>query len=154
MRDEHVRPLIDSFFQWAKEALSSANGRNLATRAIGYALNQEAELRRVLDDGKLPLDNTRSERSLRKLVVGRKNWMFYGSDAHAESAAAIFSIIASCRLHRIDPQQYLDEILRILPYWPRERYLELAPNNWLASRAKLDPDELNAPLSSFTIPAA
>lgn len=154
MRDKHVRPLIDSFFQWVKEARASTDGRNLATRAIGYAINQEAELRRVLDDGKLPLDNTRSERSLRKIVVGRKNWMFYGSDAHAESAAAIFSIIASCRLHSIDPQQYLDEILRILPYWPRDRYLELAPNNWPATRAKLDPDELNAPLCSFRIPAA
>ncbi len=154
MRDEHVRPLIDSFFQWVKEARASAYGRNLATRAIGYALNQEAELRRVLDDGKLPLDNTRSERSLRKIVVGRKNWMFYGSDAHAESAAAIFSIIASCRLHSIDPQQYLDEILRILPYWPRDRYIELAPSNWPATRAKLDPNELITPLCSFTIPAA
>jgi transposase len=154
MRDEHVRPLIDSFFQWVKEARASTEGRNLATRAIGYAINQEAELRRVLDDGKLPLDNTRSERSLRKIVVGRKNWIFYGSDAHAESAAAIFSIIASCRLHSIDPQQYLDEVLRILPYWPRDRYLELAPNNWIATRAKLDPDELGAPLCSFTIPAA
>jgi transposase len=153
MRDVHVRPLIDGFFQWAKEARASADGRTLATRAIGYAINQEAELRRVLDDGKLPLDNTRSERSLRKIVVGRKNWMFYGSDGHAESAAAIFSIIASCRLHSIDPQQYLDEILRILPYWPRERYLELAPNNWPTTRARLDPDELNAPLCSFTIPA-
>src|SRR3954469_19095821 len=71
MRDEHVRPLIDSFFLWVKEARASADGRNLATRAIGYAINQEAELRRVLDDGKLPLDNTRSERSLRKIVVGR-----------------------------------------------------------------------------------
>lgn len=154
MREEHVRPLIDGFFQWVKEARASIDGRNLATRAIGYAINQEVELRRVLDDGKLPLDNTRSERSLRKIVVGRKNWMFYGSDAHAESAAAIFSIIASCRLHSIDPQQYLDEVLRILPYWPRDRYLELAPNNWPATRAKLDPDELNAPLCSFTIPAA
>ncbi|MEI9940651.1 MAG: transposase [Pseudomonadota bacterium] len=154
MRDEHVRPLIDSFLQWVKEARASTDGRNLTTRAIGYAINQEAELRRVLDDGKLPLDNTRSERSLRKIVVGRKNWMFYGSDAHAESAAAIFSIIASCRLHSIDPQQCLDEIRRILPYWPRDRYLELAPNNWAATRAKLDPDELNTPLCSFTIPAA
>ena len=152
MRNEQVRPLMDSFFQWVREARASADGRNLATRAIGYALNQEAELRRVLDDGKLPLDNTRSERSLRKIVVGRKNWMFYGSDAHAESAAAIFSIIASCRLHSIDPLQYLDEVLRILPYWPRDRYLELAPHNWSATRAKLDPDELNAPLCSFTIP--
>jgi len=136
-----------------REARASADGRNLATRAVGYALNQEAELRRVLDDGKLPLDNTRSEHSLRKIVVGRKNWMFYGSDAHAESAAAIFSIIASCRLHSLDPQQYLDEILRIVPYWPRERYLELAPNNWTVTRAKLDPDELATPLGSSRSPS-
>jgi hypothetical protein len=45
--------------------------------------------------------------------------MFYGSDTHAEAAAAIFSVIASCRLHRLDPFPYLDEILRVLPYWPR-----------------------------------
>jgi hypothetical protein len=80
--------------------------------------------------------------------------MFYGSDTHAESAAAIFSIIASCRLHTIDPQQYLDEILRLLPYWPKERYLELAPKHWKTTRAKLRADELGAPLGAFTIPAA
>jgi transposase len=154
LRDEHVRPLIDAFFDWVKEARSSAQGRNLATKALGYALNQEQELRRVLDDPRLPLDNTRSERSLRKIVVGRKNWMFYGSDTHAESAAAIFSIIASCRLHSIDPQQYLDEVMRVLPYWPKERYLELAPKYWLATRAKLNPDELAVALCSFTIPPA
>jgi transposase len=154
MRDEHVRPLMDGLFQWAKDARAEAQGRNLATKALGYALNQEAELRRVLADARLPLDNTRSERSLRKIVVGRKNWMFYGSDSHAQSAAAIFAIIATCRLHSIDPEQYLDEVLRVLPSWPRERYLELAPNNWAATRAKLDPDELDAPLCSFTIPPA
>ena len=154
LRDEHVRPLMDELFLWAREARAGAQGRNLATKALGYALNQEAELRRVLADGKLPLDNTRSERSLRKIVVGRKNWMFYGSDSHADSAAAIFTIVATCRLHSIDPQQYLDEVLRVLPSWPRERYLELAPSNWTATRARLDPDELDAPLCSFTIPPA
>lgn len=80
--------------------------------------------------------------------------MFYGSDVHAESAAAIFTIIASCRLHGIDPQQYLDEILRVLPYWPKERFLELAPKHWKASRAKLRSEELDAPFSAFTVPAA
>ena len=80
--------------------------------------------------------------------------MFYGSDTHAESAAALFSIIASCRLHSIDPQQYLDEVLRLLPYWPKERYLELAPNQWKTTRAKLRADELAAPMGAFTIPAA
>jgi transposase len=153
MRAQHLRPLMESFFRWVKDARASAQGRNLATKALGYASNQEKELLCVLDDARLPLDNTRSERTLRKVVVGRKNWMFYGSDTHAESAAAIFSIIASCRLHAIDPHQYLDELLRLLPYWPQDRYLELAPKYWNATRAKLDPDELDAPLCSFTIPA-
>jgi transposase len=154
MRAEHLRPLLADFFEWVKQARAITEGRNLATKALGYAFNQEKELLRVLDDGRLPLDNTRSERSLRKIVVGRKNWMFYGSDTHAESAAAIFSIIASCRLHAIDPEQYLDEILRVLPYWPKERHLELAPKNWKATRVKLRADELAAPLCSFTIPEA
>lgn len=154
LRAEHVRPLMDSFFAWVKQARSVAQGRDLATKALGYAFNQEQQLLRVLEDGRLPLDNTRSERSLRKIVVGRKNWMFYGSDTHAESAAALFSIIASCRLHAIDPQQYLDEILRLLPYWPKERYLVLAPKHWKTTRAKLRADELAAPLGVFTIPAA
>lgn len=76
------------------------------------------------------------------------------SDTHAEGAAAIFSVIASCRLHSLDPEQYLDEVLRVLPYWPKERMLELAPKHWAATRAKLRADELDAPLCPFTIPAA
>jgi transposase len=87
---------------------------------------------RVLDDGRLPLDNTRSERTRRKIVVGRKNRMFYGSDTHAENAAAIFSIIASCRLHGFDLEQYLDEVLRLLPYWPKDRY-GAPPIRWTVS---------------------
>jgi transposase len=153
LRDQHVRPLVTSFFDWARGARQNAQGRTLATKALGYAANQEAELLRVLDNVNLPLDNTRSERELRKIVVGRKAWMFYGSDTHAEAAAAIFSVVASCRLHRLDPFAYLDEVLRVLPHWPRHRYLELAPKNWAATRARLRPEELAAPLSAFEIPA-
>jgi hypothetical protein len=154
LREQHVRPLMTSFFDWARNARDLTPGRNLATKALGYALNQEAELLRVLEDINVPLDNTRSERALRKIVVGRKAWMFYGSDTHAEAAAALFSIIASCRLHHLDPFTYLDEILRVLPYWPRERYLELSPKHWTATRARLRPEELAAPLSAFEVPAA
>ena len=154
LREQHVRPLATSFFDWARGARGVTPGRNLATKALGYAVNQEAELMRVLEDIKLPLDNTRSERALRKIVVGRKAWMFYGSDTHAEAAAAVFSVIASCRLHRLDPFTYLDEILRVLPYWPRDRYLELAPKHWQATRGRLRPAELAAPLSAFEIPPA
>lgn len=154
MRDAHLRPLMDDFFRWVHDAHVSVEGRTLATRALGYAMNQEHELRRVLDDPRLPLDNTRAERSLRKVVVGRKAWMFYGSDTHAESAAALFTLIASCRLYRLDPETYLDEVIRVLPHWPSERYLELAPKFWAATRARLAPKELEAPLGAFTVPAA
>ena len=92
-RAAHLGPMFDEFFAWARGARETAFGNNLATKALGYALNQEVELRRVLIDGELPLDNTRAERALRKIVVGRKNWMFYGSDTHAEAAAAIFTLV-------------------------------------------------------------
>ncbi len=148
-----VLPLVDDFFAWVASLETITPGRTLAARALGYAKNQEQELRRVFLDGRLPLDNTRSERALRKVVVGRKNWMFYGSDVHAEAAAAIFSLVASCRLHGLDPELYLDEIMRVLPYWPRERYIELAPNRWRATRAALDPKELELPIGPITVPS-
>jgi transposase len=66
LREQHLRPLIDEFFDWVRAARTTVQGRNLATKALGYATNQEKELRRVLDDPRLPLDNTRSERTLRK----------------------------------------------------------------------------------------
>ena len=154
LRQDHLRPLMADFFEWVETAQSTAQGRNLATKALGYAKNQKLELLRVLDDGRLPLDNTRSERSLRKIVVGRKAWIFYGSDTHAESAAAIFSIVASCRLHKLDPEQYLDEVFRVLPFWPQNRYLELAPKHWATTRSRLNPDELDSPIAGFTIPEA
>ena len=80
--------------------------------------------------------------------------MFYGSNSHAESAAAIFSLIASCRLPGIDPQQYFDEVMRALPDWPKERYLELSPKYWRTTRSKLLPADLDSPLCSFTVPPA
>ncbi|EYE99984.1 IS66 family transposase [Chondromyces apiculatus] len=151
-RATHLAPLLDGFFAWVSAARASQAGRSLAAKALGYAHNQEHELRRILTDGRLPLDNTRSERALRTIVVGRKNWLFYGSDTHAESAAALFTIIASCRLHRLDPLATLNDVLRVLPYWPKERYLELAPSNWAATRARLDADQLAAPVGVIRIP--
>jgi transposase len=79
--------------------------------------------------------------------------MFYGSDVHAEAAAALFSLIASCRLHRLDAERYLAEVCRVVPYWPRERMLELAPKNWEGTRGKLAEAELAAPTGAITVPA-
>jgi hypothetical protein len=78
--------------------------------------------------------------------------MFYGSNSHAESAAAVFSLVASCHLHRVDPQQYLEEVMRVLPDWPKDRYRELSPKYWAATRSHLNPAELDSFLTWITVP--
>ena len=107
---------------------------------------------RVLEDGRLVLENNRSERQLRKIAVGRKAWLFAGSDGHAESAGHLLSMIASARLHDLDPETYLRDIFRVLAHWPDDRYLELTPKYWAATRTRLIADELAQEIGALTIP--
>ena len=124
-----------------------------AASAFGYAVRQKEPLCRFLDDGRLAITNNHSERALRSpICAGRKAWLFFGSDDHASAAANLFSLIASCQLHGLDPEAYLAETVRIVPLWPRERYLELAPRYWAATRARLDPAELANELGPITVP--
>lgn len=148
-----LRPFVDEFFDWlrAQNDLTSQE-RGLVTKALGYAIRQELALRRFLDDGRLRMDNNLSENALRVVATGRKAWLFFGSDDHAQAAANLYSLIASCKLHGLDPERYLTEVIRIMPLWPRERYLELAPAYWAQTRARLVPCELDAELGFVTVP--
>jgi transposase len=153
LRDERTRPLLDSFFAWAElEYAKVKDTRGLLRSALGYCVRQRAALCRFLEDGRLKLDNNASERELKRVATGRKAWLFVGSDDHAHAAAALFSLIATCKLHRIEPEQYLRDVLRVLVHWPRERYLELCPHLWTATRARLDAGELAAELGPLTVP--
>jgi transposase len=98
------------------------------------------------------MENNSAERELRTAAVGRRAWLFYGSDDHAGAAGNVLSLIASCKLHGLDPELYLAEIIRIVPYWPRDQYLELAPKYWRATRARLSPKEIELPLGHITVP--
>jgi transposase len=152
-RQSALRPLVDDFFDWAEpHRLRLAGTRGLLASAFGYALRQKDALRRFLDDGRLPMTNNASERALRGIAVGRKNWLFFGSDDHAQAAANLFSLIASCQLHGLDAETYLTDIFRVLPYWPRDRYLELAPKYWRATRARLSQRELEIEVGPVTVP--
>jgi hypothetical protein len=152
-RQTVLRPLVDQFFAWvhAQNDVTSQE-RGLVTKALGYAIRQQLALRRFLDDGRLRMDNNSSENALRVIATGRKAWLFFGSDDHAEAAANLYSLIASCKLHRIDPERYLADVIRILPYWPRERHLELAPAHWARTRERLVAAELEAELGAITVP--
>ena len=153
LRNTRARPLLDDFFDWATEHYAVVKEqRGLLRTAFGYVVRQREALSRFLDDGRLKIDNNASERELRRIAVGRKAWLFVGSDDHAEAAANLFSLIASCKLHRLDAEAYLRDLFRVLAHWPRDRYLELAPRYWARTRARLDERQLELPVGDLTIP--
>ncbi len=147
------RRLVDDLFTWAAEQYARVKGtRGLVASAFGYAVRQEAALRRFLDDGRLPMTNNHSERALRGIATGRRAWMFFGSDDHAAAAANLFSLIASSELHGLDAETYLAEIIHVLPFWPRGRYLELAPKYWATTRARIPAAQLDVEVGEISVP--
>ena len=99
-------------------------------QAVGYSLRQWDALKRYTEDGDLSIDNGESERRLRLIALGRKNWLFAGSDTGGEWAADIYSIIETCKLHGVEPFAYLKDILERLPTHPPDAMAELTPKAW------------------------
>lgn len=95
-----------------------ARGRGVVASALGYARNQADALRRFLEDGRLRLENNGAERALCPIAAARKSWLFFGSDHHASAAANLFSLVASCKFHGIDPEDYLRDGIRVMPTGP------------------------------------
>ena len=152
-RDLHLRPHTNAFFAWAEtEYALVKDRRGLLRGALGYAVRQHGALTRFFDDGRLRLTNNEAERELRRIATGRKAWLFVGSEDHGQAAGNLLTLIASARLHGLDSESYLRDLFRVLPHWPQGRYLELAPKYWLATRDRLDVDELKAELGPLAIP--
>jgi transposase len=153
LRDRYLREHVTSFFAFVEEAWEDAqHRRGMLRSALGYCRNQKAALMRFLDDGALEMTNNRSERQLRRVATGRQAWLFVGSDLHGVTSGYLLTLIASARLHRLDPEVYLRDVFRVLPHWPRDRYLELAPRYWRITRARLRADELEQEVGWLTIP--
>ena len=156
MRQERCLPLMDRLRVWRDDELRKfdvADGSPIR-RALMYTRNHWEALTRFLKDGKIPAHNNWSELELRRLVVGRANWLFVGSDESAEWTCTYVSLIASCALHKLDPEAYLGDLFRVLPNWPQTRMLELAPRYWAETRTRLDPFELALPFGPITVPSA
>jgi len=101
--------------------------------AITYALNQWEALCVYTTDGDLAIDNNASENALRRVALGRKNWLFCGSDNGGHTAAVLFSLIATCQRHQVDPFAYLREVLTRLAATPVDQLDPLLPDRWAAA---------------------
>jgi transposase len=132
VRNERSRPLLESMKQWMEETLGKLSRKSDTTKAIGYALGRWDALMRFCDDGHLEIDNNAAERSLRAVVLGRKNYLFAGSDAGGERAAAIYGLIGTAKLNGLNPEAYLREVLSRIADHPINRIEELLPWNLAA----------------------
>jgi transposase len=130
MRQRDSVKLLDAFFSWCRSEADLVLDDAPIQRAIGYALNQEEALRRFTTNASLPLHNNVSENALRREALGRKNWLFLGSDDGGEANATFVSLIASCQLHAIEPTAYLRDLFCLLPRWKKSELLDLAPARW------------------------
>lgn len=135
VRSEKSTRALDYFYAWCDANRDDALDGSPLAEAIGYVTNQKAALRRFLDDPRLPIHNNVSERELRRQAVGRKNWLFVGSEDGAKANTIFVSLLASCAMHKIEPWAYLRDLLCLLPGWSQQRLLELAPVNWAATAA-------------------
>ena len=129
VRNERSRPLLDSLKQWLEETLVKLSRKSDTTLAVRYALGRWEALLRYVDDGRIEIDNNAAERALRVVALGRKNYLFAGSDRGGERAAAIYSLIGSAKLNGVDPEAYLREVLSRIPDHPINHIEELLPWN-------------------------
>ena len=131
VRDERARPLLIALHEWLKTTLTRVSRKSEVAAAIGYALARWPALVRYCNDGRIEIDNHPAERALRAVALGRKNYLFAGSDAGGERAAAIYSLLGSAKLNGIDPEAYLTSVLRRIADHSINRIAELLPWNLL-----------------------
>jgi len=127
VRNQQARPLLESLGQWFETKLLKLSRKSDTTAAIRYALGLWEALTRYCDDGHLEIDNNAAERALRAVALGRKNYLFAGSDTGGERAAAIYSLIGTAKLNDRDPEAYLRRVLSRIANHPVNRIGELLP---------------------------
>lgn len=131
MRQQEAKPVVTSFQEWLREHYEQELPKSQLRSAVGYMLNRWDAFERYLEHGAIPIDNNRTEASLKYAILGRKAWLFFGNERGGEAAATLFTLTKSCNRHRIDPYAYLRDVYT---RWPslRESELEtLLPDRWI-----------------------
>ncbi len=130
VRDAKSRPLAENFKTWLEAQLKKLLEKTDLTKAIRYGLSRWNAFTLFLDDPAVAIDNNAAERAMRPLCIGRKNWMFAGSERGAENATTIMTIIEMAKANDLNPQAYIADLLNRLPDHKINRLDELAPWNW------------------------
>ena len=138
VRREKSAPLVTDLEIWMRQQRTLLSAGNDTAKAINYLLNRWAAFTRFLDDGRVCLTNNAAERALRGVAVGRRNWTFAGSDAGGHRAAAVYTLIETCKMNDVDPHAWLADVLARLPDHPASKIADLLPWNWKANKPQND----------------
>ncbi len=134
MRQDLSVPILDKFKTWLDEQRTQVLPKNPMAEAIGYVLNHWTALIRFTEAGFLSIDNNVAEREMKRIAIGRKNWLFVGSTNGGRTAAVLFSFTSTCHRLHIEPWAYLQDVLTRLPRMSAEALQELLPDRWQATR--------------------
>ena len=130
VRQDRIRPLVGEFEGWMRAERARLSRHADIAKAMDYMLKRWPAFTRFLDDGRICLSNNAAERALRRIALGRRSWLFAGSDRGGERAAAIYTLIATAKLNGVDPQAWLADVLRRIADHPASRLDELLPWHW------------------------
>ena len=130
LRQTRAKPIFDDLETWLKSQLPKISGKTKLAEAIRYALSRMPKARAYLENGQLELDNNICERSIRPLTLGRKNYLFMGSEGGGKAAAIAYTLIETARMNRVDPEAWLTWVLTHIADHKINRIDELAPWNW------------------------
>jgi transposase len=134
VRQKHVAPLVTGLETWMRENRAKLSRHSPAAKAMDYMLTRWDTFTRFLNDGRICLTNNAAERALRGIALGRKSWLFAGSDRGGERAAAMYSLIITAKLNGVDPRAWLADVLARIADHPASRLHELLPWTWRKAR--------------------
>lgn len=135
LRQEKSKPMLDALGAWLEETKRDVLPKNPLAEALGYALNQWKALNVYVTDGRLSIDNNAAERAIKPFAIGRRNWLFFGSDDGGQTLAVLARFTATCLQRKIDPWKYLKDVLTRLPNTPTDQRATLLPHAWAVQNA-------------------
>ena len=130
MREQEAVPILKEFHRWLQQEQLAAQPKSAYGKAVFYCLNNWTSLTEYVRDGRLSIDNNHCEREMKYIAMGRKAWLFFGSDEGGKNHAIILSMIATCRRHGVEPWAYLTDVIQRLSENPNENLEDLLPYNW------------------------
>ena len=133
-RQEQSAPLVADLHIWMRDERGKLSRHNDVAKAMDYMLKRWESFARFLDDGRICLSNNAAERALRGIALGRKSWLFAGSDRGGERAAVMYSLIVTAKMNDVDPQAWLADVLARIADHPAQKLDELMPWNWAAAQ--------------------